>query len=233
MTGRDAVTLAEARPGTIVETICRSLSDEIVDGLLKPGDRLDEMGLAERFGVSRTPVREALRRLEATGMVQRRPNRGVVVATLSGRQLAEMFEAMAEVEAACARLAAERMSARERGALRDLHDRSAALAAERDEPRYEETNRRLHAAIYAGAGNAEIAALALALRARVAPFRRAQFRVPGRLASSFAEHGAVVAAILAGDGEAAERAMRRHILTVADASETVRAAPAAPGRAAG
>lgn len=211
-----------ARPRTIVDTLCQQLADEIVDGRLLPGVRLDEAGLAERFGVSRTPVREALRQLEATGLLQRRPSRGTVVATVTPARLADMFEAMAEMEALCARLSAQRMTTRERQALGRLHERSGRHVEAGDETRYEEANRRFHEALYEGAHNAEIAAMALAMRARLAPFRRAQFRVAGRLELSHVEHARVVTAVLDRDPAAADAAMREHIRTVSDATESFR-----------
>lgn len=216
------MTTADERPRSTVDSLCQAIADEIVDGRLLPGVRLDEVGLAARFGVSRTPVREALRQLEATGMVQRRPNRGVVVATVTPERMADMFEAMAEMEALCARLAAARMTARERQAFRRMHERSLRHVEDGDETRYEAANRRFHEALYEGSHNAEVAAMALGMRARLAPFRRAQFRVAGRLERSHAEHALVVDAILRRDPAAADAAMREHIRTVSDASERYR-----------
>lgn len=217
------MTLVATQSGSIVDSLVQRLADEIVDGRLLPGVRLDEVGLATRFGVSRTPVREALRQLEATGMLQRRPSRGVEVATVTPDRLADMFEAMAEMEALCARLAAQRMTARERQAFGRLHERSGRHVEKGDEARYEESNRRFHEALYDGAHNAEIAGMALAMRARLTPFRRAQFRVAGRLEQSHAEHALVVAAVMQRDPAAADAAMRAHIRTVSDASEHYRA----------
>jgi DNA-binding GntR family transcriptional regulator len=216
------------RPKGHVDRLVQQVADEIVDGRLLPGVRLDEVGLAERFGVSRTPVREALRQLEATGLLQRRPSRGVVVATVTPERLADMFEAMAEMEALCARLAAQRMTARERQSLGRLHERSGRHVERADEARYEEVNRRFHEAFYDGAHNAEIAGMALAMRARLAPFRRAQFRVAGRLEQSHAEHALIVAAVLKRDPSAADAAMREHIRTVSDASEHYRSSRLRP-----
>jgi DNA-binding GntR family transcriptional regulator len=218
-----------SRPPSVVDSLCRQLADEIVEGVLPPGIRLDEVGLAGRFGVSRTPVREALRQLEATGMVQRRPNRGVVVTTVGAERLAAMFEAMAEVEAVCARLAAQRMTAAEREGLGRLHEDAAAHVASGAEARYEEANRRFHGLLYDGAHNMELSAVAAAMRARIAPFRRAQFRVPGRIARSWEEHDRIVRAVLAGDGAAAGAATRAHLMTVRDAAEGYRAGRGEPG----
>src|SRR3954451_7687434 len=109
---------------TLSEAMRVRLADEITSGHLKPGGEIDEQAVAERFGVSRTPVREALRDLAALGLVEIEPRRGVRVATLTSERLGEMFEVMAETEAMCARLATHRMTAVERFALQALHRRS-------------------------------------------------------------------------------------------------------------
>ena len=169
-----------------------ALADDIVRGLLVPGAALDETELARRFGVSRTPVREAIRQLAASGLVEVRPHRGAVVARPSEERLLGMFEAMAELEALCAGLAAERMSPAERGALEAVHEELRALIQGGDPQRYHEVNEAFHAAIYAGTHNAYLAEMTHATRSRVQPFRRAQFRNLGRLAKSHLEHDNVV-----------------------------------------
>lgn len=93
-------------------------------GQIAPGERLDEAGLAARFGVSRTPIREALRQLTVMGLVDSRPHRGVVVTEITAEKLAELFELMTELEASCARLAAQRMTPGERRELSRIHDAS-------------------------------------------------------------------------------------------------------------
>lgn len=194
------------------------LAEEIIDGRLLPGTRLEEQALADRFKTSRTPVREALRRLAATGLIEMRPRRGGVVSTVTRDRLAQMFETMAELEGACARLAAGRMTAAERATLTALQDQALAITRSGDADTYERHNRAFHAAIYQGSGNAVLEETTQSVRARLAPFRSAQFQIPGRVAKSHAEHAEVVAAILAGDEERAYRAMRDHMLTVSDAS---------------
>ncbi|WP_035692291.1 GntR family transcriptional regulator [Azospirillum halopraeferens] len=208
------------RAGTTVDQMVRVLADEIVRGLLAPGEKLDEGGLAERFGVSRTPVREALRQLSTMDLAERQPNRRAVVRAITGERLAEMFDAMGELEAACARLSALRMTAAERRALEDLHRRSADPVRSGAREAYEEANVRFHTLLYEGSHSGYLRDLVMAIRARLAPFRRAQFKVPGRLARSLAEHDAIVAAILRGDGEGAAAAARAHVLTVGVASAT-------------
>ena len=90
------------RSGTTVELVVRAIADDIVSGRLAPGERLDETSLAQRYEVSRTPVREALGQLSGIGLIDRRPNRGAIVASLTDERLNSMFEAMTELEAICA-----------------------------------------------------------------------------------------------------------------------------------
>ena len=183
---------------------------------LAPGAALDETELARRFSVSRTPVREAIRMLAASGLVEVRAHRAAVVARPTPDQLAGMFEVMAELEALCAGFAAERMSGGERQALEAAHEKFRVLIQSGDPQRYHEVNEAFHGAIYAGAHNAYLAELTLATRARVQPFRRAQFRNLGRLAKSHVEHDRVVQAILRGERVLAAQTMYAHIITVRD-----------------
>jgi DNA-binding GntR family transcriptional regulator len=196
---------------TRAEELRLQLADEIVRGVLPPGAALDESDIARRFSVSRTPVREALRQLVASGLVEARAHRGAVVAQPSIDRLTGMFEAMAELEALCASLAAERMTPAERHRLEAVHEELRVLSHAGNPDRFHEVNERFHNTIYAGSQNDYIAEITLATRVRVQPFRRAQFRNLGRLAKSHAEHDRVVVAILRGDRLGAAVAMRAHI----------------------
>lgn len=204
---------------TLAEELRAQLADEIVRGARAPGSALDETELADRFKVSRTPVREAIRQLTASGLVESRPHRGAVVARPDERRLVGMFEAMGELEALCAGLAAERMRPAERSALEATHEKLRALIHVGDPQSHHEANEAFHSVIYVGAHNDYLAEMAVATRARVQPFRRAQFRNLGRLAKSYAEHAQVVEAILRGDRATAAVAMRSHILTVLEEYE--------------
>jgi DNA-binding GntR family transcriptional regulator len=204
---------------TLAEELRLQLADEIVRGLLPPGTPLDETELAGRFDVSRTPVREAIRLLAASGLVEARPHRAAVVAKPDAEQLVGMFEAMAELEALCAGFAAERMTSAERRGLEDIHEQLRALIQRGDPQRYHEVNEAFHAGIYVGAHNEYLADLTLMTRARVQPFRRAQFRNLGRLAKSHVEHDQVIQAILRGERAGAASAMHAHILLVRDEYE--------------
>jgi DNA-binding GntR family transcriptional regulator len=148
-----------------------------------------------------------------------RAHRGAVVARPSVDRLTGMFEAMAELEAMCAGLAAERMQPADRNRLEAIHEELRVLSYAGNPDRFHEVNERFHNAIYAGSQNGYIAEITLATRVRVQPFRRAQFRNLGRLAKSHAEHDRVVVAIMRGDKAGAEAAMRAHIELVRDEYE--------------
>jgi DNA-binding GntR family transcriptional regulator len=210
---------ASAQKVTRAEELRLQLADEIVRGVLAPGAALDETDIARRFSVSRTPVREALRQLAASGLIDARAHRGAVVARPSIERLTGMFEAMAELEAMCASLAAERMTPAERHRLEAVHEELRVLSHAGNPDRFHEVNERFHNTIYAGSQNAYIAEITLATRVRVQPFRRAQFRNLGRLAKSHAEHDRVVVAIMRGDRTGAAAAMRAHIELVRDEYE--------------
>ena len=159
------------------------LADEIVRGTLEPGAALDEMELARRFRVSRTPVREAIRQLTASGLIEARAHRAAVVARPSEERLIGMFEAMAELEALCAGFAAERMTGAERRALELVHEEMRALIHIGDPQRFHEVNEAFHGAIYAGAHNAYLAEMTLgdagaraAVPPRAVPHARAGWR---------------------------------------------------------
>ena len=203
-----------AEKTTLAEELRLQLADDIVCGALPPGTPLDESDVARRFGVSRTPVREAIRQLTASGLVDSRAHRGAVVARPNIERLNSMFEAMAELEALCAGLSAERMTAAERHGLEALHEKLRAMIQAGNPQRFHEVNEAFHNAIYNGSQNTYIAEMTLATRVRVQPFRRAQFRNLGRLSKSHAEHDRVVVAILRGDRVEAAAAMRDHIQTV-------------------
>ncbi|MBN7796244.1 GntR family transcriptional regulator [Parahaliea mediterranea] len=197
---------------TIAEHIAQQLADRILSGDLAPGQRIEEKTVTEQFGVSRTPVRDALRQLAATGLVAIRPHRGVTVVDLEVDQLSDMFEAQAEIEALCAQLSARRMSAIEQRKLQMVAEDSEGALPAADLARYSSANEKLHKLIYAGAHNDTLEQIAINLWNRVAPFRRSIFfKFGNRMEHSFGEHNAVVEAILAGDEARAREAMHAHI----------------------
>ena len=187
----------------------QEIEDGIVAGQFLPGERLDEVQLANRFSVSRTPIREALHQLSMAGMVEIRPRRGAIVVSLTPQRLYEMFEVMSEMEAMCGRLAARRISEAEGQALHAAH--LACEAVRGDIDAYYLANETFHQAIYTASGNQFLAEQCLALQKRLRPYRRLQLRVRNRVQTSFSEHASIMAAIVAGDCDAASEAMRAHV----------------------
>jgi DNA-binding GntR family transcriptional regulator len=193
--------------------IAAELESEIVTGVVPAGSRLDEQSLTRRFGVSRTPVREALHMLVARSLAERLPYRGVVVVDITRERIEQMFEAMGEIEALCGRFAAERMTIGERGQLEDMHKSMAEIAADGDSAAYEAANTEFHTMIYSGTHNEDIEGLAETLRLKLAPFRKTQLQSTDRMTRSNEEHTAIVNAIIVKDSQAAERALRRHLVS--------------------
>ncbi|SDE81762.1 GntR family transcriptional regulator [Rhodospira trueperi] len=207
----------KARAPTRTELVCKALEDEIFGGDLLPGARLDELSLASRFSVSRTPVREALHQLSASGLVEVRPRQGAVVARITLRRLIELFVVMAELESLCARLSATNMTEDERCQLLESCDAcGAAVAQDLGMDAYYQANCRFHDAVYEGAHNSVLAELISGLRRRGEPYRRKQLARPGRMAVSQAEHWTVARAIVKGDADAAAEAMRCHVMVQVD-----------------
>jgi len=202
----------KARLGTRAETLREAIEDNIATGAFPPGMHLDESELAQRFGVSRTPLREALIQLSSMGIVLVRPRRGAVVADVPPHRLLEMFELMAELEAMCARLAARRMSDADEEELLKAHRACEAAYLAGDPNDYYHKNERFHQAIYAAAHNGFLVEQAMALQRRLRPYRRLQLRVRNRMAASFNEHTGIVEALQQGDPEIAAERLRQHIL---------------------
>ena len=196
----------------LADQLREAIEESIATGQLAPGAHLDEVQLAAQFGVSRTPVREALNLLAGEGLVESRPRRGTVVAELSPHRLVEMFEVMGELEAMCARLAARRMSGAEQQALRAAHEACEAARTAADADAYFYANEAFHQLIYAGSQNRFLAEQAGALHRKLRPYRRLQLRVRNRLDRSFEEHAEIVDAICAGDAERVDARMRSHVV---------------------
>ena len=196
----------------ISEQLCEKIEERIATGRLSPGSALDEATLIEQYGVSRTPVREAMIQLAAQGLIEIRPRHGAVVTSIGPARLIEMFEVMGELESLCGRLAARRMKDSERAVLVAAHEACEKARAEQDSDAYFYCNERFHAAIYAGSHNSFLSEQALQLHRRLRPYRRLQLRVRNRMGTSFKEHEAIVGAILAGDAEAAALALREHVV---------------------
>jgi DNA-binding GntR family transcriptional regulator len=207
---------------TMGELIAHAVTQAIIRLDLPPGAEIDEAALGRAHGASRTPVREALRQLASAGLVELRPHRAPRVVAVDTAELAEMFDAMGELEALCAARAAAAMPRRERDALQRLHLAMAAAVRTGDFVRYRDDNVAFHDAIYLGSANRYLREAAHAMRRRLAPHRGVQLTAPARLAASYREHEAIVTAILRGDAVAAAGAARRHLLTTQEALAALR-----------
>ena len=194
------------------ESLREAIEEEVATGKLLPGTHLDEIELAKRFGVSRTPIREALSLLAGEGLVEIRPRRGAVVAQVTPQRLVEMFEVWAELEAVCRRPAARRIPDAELAALEAAHERCREAATGRDSDAYFYANEHFHQAIYQAGHNAFLAEQAVALQRKVRPYRRLQLRVRNRVNRSFEEHQEILDALKAGDADKAVTAIRHHVV---------------------
>lgn len=194
------------------ERLREQIEELVVTGFYPPGARLDEQELAASFGVSRTPVREALIQLASGGLIDIRPRRGAIVPEVSAERLLEMFEVMAELEAMCGRLAARRIRPAELAQLKDAHRACTVALDAKDPDSYYRLNEVFHHCIYAVSHNSFLAEQAAALHRRLRPYRRLQLRVRNRMNVSFAEHAEIVDAIVAGNSDKAAENLRNHVL---------------------
>ena len=206
----------DTKPPRHADQLRQVLEEEIASSLLAPGTRLEEMALAERFGVSRTPIREALQMLSASGLVDLRPRRGAIVASLSLERLLEMFEMMAEMESICGRLAARRMTDLERVHLQKQHDVCGEAVRAKDIDLYYAENVAFHSVIYQGSHNKFLASEVKRLQRRLQAYRRLQLRSTGRMAESYAEHSAITKAIIEGKGELTASLLQGHVSVQGD-----------------
>jgi DNA-binding GntR family transcriptional regulator len=236
--------MANAPPKTTTRSQhAREMIEEgIATGEFPPGMRLDEVELAQRFDVSRTPLREALFQLASAGILEMQPRRGTVVAEVSPHRMVEMFEVMGELEAMCGRLAARRMLPAEHERLLAAHRACEEARAASDPDAYYYENERFHHLIYEGSHNGFLEQQASALHRRLRPYRRLQLRVRDRMPTSLREHEGIVQAIINGDPDAAAQRLRDHVVvqgqrfadlvaSLANLSEGVRADDAGAGRA--
>lgn len=198
---------------SLAEQIHSTLEREILEGSLPGGTQLDEQLLAERFGVSRTPAREALIRLAAIGLVELRPRQGAVVSSVSLRDYVAFSEILVQLEALAARLATRRMSPGEIGELEAALASCSEAAGAVDPEAYRRANARFHEVIYAGCRNQILAREIRIIRARMRGLRDLRFENPARMRDSFAEHTAICTAIRNADENAAADAMALHIST--------------------
>ncbi|MGE5155811.1 MAG: GntR family transcriptional regulator [Bdellovibrio bacteriovorus] len=199
---------------TLADRVFEQLRRAIVEGEIPAGSKLSEPELATRFGISRGPLREALRRLESTNLVERRPNLGARVITLSNDQLLEIYVVREALEGMAARLAAEHMSGEAIGELRDLIEQHRRdLARDSWQSYFQmEGEMDLHYRVVQGSGNRRLIGILCDDLYHLARMYRCQLGTGSdRAREALKEHALIVEAIGERDGELAELLMRRHI----------------------
>jgi DNA-binding GntR family transcriptional regulator len=187
----------------------------ILDGTLKPGERLIEDRLAEMLGVSRNPVREAIRVLDAEGFLEVTARRGSFVATLSARQAADLFEVRLALEPHGARLAARDPSSTHIARMKEILGEAQGAPERHELDTLSQLHTELHSLIFEMTGNAYLIAIAIPMVKRGQWLLRQS--APLRTPSAWSEHHGLIAAIEAGDPDFAEAAARHHVLSVRNA----------------
>ncbi len=203
--------VVEAPSGSMSDDVRRALEADIRHGRLPPGSALAVKDVADRFSISRTPAKEALLQLAASGLVIFQPRRGAVVVKLEPSEVFGMLEVIVILEAEAARLCARRMTEAHRTELRTVQQEASSAVERGDVGAYTLANLKLHELIYKGASNGCLHQSILTIRNRVATYRSITFERSGRMKSSHREHTAIVDAIVHGDEDAACEAMTAHI----------------------
>ncbi len=193
------------------EVVCETLRDAIRKGVLKPGERLMEIQLADELGVSRTPVREAIRKLELEGYVIMMPRRGTYVANLSIRDVNEVFEIRTSLDSLASGLAAERITDEELEQLQRLLVAIGGYIEQGDMDKIVETDTKFHDLLYTASRNSRLTGIIFNLREQLTRFRTASMSYPGRLRATLEEHRRIVEAIAQGDVKEAQAASEYHM----------------------
>jgi DNA-binding GntR family transcriptional regulator len=202
---------------SLPEEVARRIRRMISKGVLRKGDRIIENDLSETLGVSRTPLREALRSLVAEGLVERRPHRGAYVAEPSMDQIQDMFEVMSFLEGLCARIATEKASDSQVQALEKLHDSLERHHRANQPEKYLEVNEKFHSLLQELVGNQALNEVINGLRKKVLLYRYRQLYQPHRFDASMNEHRELMAAIRERRSADAERLMKIHLTNQCEA----------------
>jgi DNA-binding GntR family transcriptional regulator len=198
---------------TLASIVQEKIAAEIAAGVFAPGMHLEENELASRYRVSRTPIREALRKLASLGAVEIKARRGVLVADIGGDRLMKTLEVIADLEASCARYAAKRMTDAQRAELKLLHRKIGGAVKAGDASSYDRENLRFHLLIHAGSANEILSDAVGQMRRRILPYTRAEL-ISNRdqLTVAYREHEAIVRAIESENEELAYHATRAHVI---------------------
>lgn len=200
-------------PTALYQEVAERLRQRIFAHELKPGDWIDEKKLAEQYGISRTPLREALKVLASEGLVDLKPRRGCYVIEISRQDIDDIFPLMAMLEGRCARDAVRRAKAGDIEALNDIHERLESAARDGRIDAFFEANQEFHRRIQELAGNRWLLSVIQDLRKVLKLSRLHSLSLEGRLQQSLEEHRAIMTAIERGDAALAEKLMHDHLLS--------------------
>ena len=194
------------------DKLISDIRKEVSSGILKPGDQLEVNALAERFGVSRTPIREAIRTLVESGVLETRPRKGSFVRVLSAKQLLDLFQVAAELEGMACRLAALSLTKESVEAIEHGLAKCTQAAEVQNNAEYAMANLDFHTAIHNASGNDWLIEQLRQLQINLNSYRTMPYEIRGRLNKSTDEHKIICDAILSGDGEHACNLMRDHMM---------------------
>jgi len=204
---------------TLHEEIANNLRELIMSGELQEGDKIKEDELCSSMGISKTPLREALRVLSVEGLIRLVPNRGSFVSTPTFEEIREMFDVMSVLEGVCARAAAEKMGAKDLATLEKLHERLEENYRRKAQREYIRINNQYHAFVQELAGNRTLNQIVNGLRQKILLYRYQSLNLPERFAQSIQEHRDLLEAFRKKDPKKAETLMRRHLKKQCDALE--------------
>lgn len=196
------------------DALVAGIREMVVAGTLRPGDKVPEQELCQRFGVSRTPLREALKVLAAEGMLQLLPRRGAIVARVSPEEIDELFPVMGALEALAGELVCRRASDAEIGQLRAIHDRMMDAYEAGDEPTYLQANRSFHETLVAAAGNATLQSTYMQILLRTRAFRFVARKSAENWRAAVSDHQQIMEALAARNASRLSRLLRRHVMGV-------------------
>jgi len=206
---------AEAYPRiqrrTLHEEVLERLRDMIIEGRLEPGQRINEGAVGAQLGVSRTPLREAIKSLASEGLVEMQPAKGAVVRRFSLRDLREILEVIKSLEQLGGRIACAQATDEQIAEVVALHERMMALYAEQNRLEYFKLNQAIHSAIVAASGNAVLMEMHETLQARIKRLRFIGNEGPAKWAGAVAEHEGMIAALKQRDGEALAVEIGKHM----------------------
>jgi DNA-binding GntR family transcriptional regulator len=205
------------RKKTLHEEIADRLREMIMTGELKEGDKIRENELCSSMGISKTPLREALRVLSAEGLIKLVPNRGSYVSKPTFESIKEMFDVMSVLEGVCARTAAEKMSDKQFEFLVKLHRKLEEKFEQRNQEAYIRYNNRYHSFVQELAGNRALNQIVNGLRQRILLYRFQSLNLEGRFEDSIREHRELLEAFRERDTEKAETLMKNHLKNQCDA----------------